>query len=92
MPRVAPLLLAALLLVVACDDDPTKKPAAPTAPSAVTTRVTGGDAAPSGRSSVCLAYKRERERVQQAIAEHPGDAQLLQRDRKFEKLVHAACH
>jgi hypothetical protein len=81
-------LVVVLISAAACNDEP-KRQLAPTAPT-ISKSVTAAPA-PTGGSTVCLAYARDRSLATAELKEKPSNERLQKRLASLDKLIHGAC-
>lgn len=89
MIRLAVLTGTILLGAVACSDDPQRAPA-PTAPAAPAYSKASAEALAS-RTTVCLAYMRERTRLEARLALSRDDTELQKQAASYDRLLEGAC-
>ncbi len=91
MKKLGLFALAMLFMIAGCQDlrkDQLRPESQMTAPSL---SVSGDADAPTGRSTVCLAYDSELARLQAELEQKPGDAELEASVTTFETLTSYHC-
>jgi hypothetical protein len=87
----AGLTLSVMLLSAAACVDESRKPAAPTAPSAAVSSQTATAPAVMSGATVCLSYGRDRELVRAALKDAPTSEKLQKKLEAFDELILDAC-